>query len=134
MSAVESSGPDPIDVDVGARLRRIRRAQGMSQEALATGLGLTFQQVQKYEKGANRISASMLVKAARMLDVSTALILPPEEDRPNRLRIRNAAAEKMLSAFDALDATTQQAVLDLALSLVGAHGRAALPHTIDEAA
>jgi transcriptional regulator with XRE-family HTH domain len=58
---------DPIDVAVGARLRIRRQEEGLSQQALAARLGVTFQQVQKYERGANRISASMLVRAARAL-------------------------------------------------------------------
>lgn len=55
---------DPVDVFVGGRIRLARRLLGMSQDALASHLGITFQQVQKYERGANRISASMLWRAA----------------------------------------------------------------------
>jgi transcriptional regulator with XRE-family HTH domain len=64
--------PNPIDVHVGARvyLRRIERR--LSQDKLATRLGITFQQVQKYEKGINRISASRLQEIARILDVPVA--------------------------------------------------------------
>lgn len=68
----ERKAPDPVDVAVGGRIRLLRKARGMSQSKLAEGLGLTFQQVQKYERGANRVSASMLVKAARALDVPIA--------------------------------------------------------------
>lgn len=60
-------GPDPIDVHVGARLRELRRERGISQTALALAVGVTFQQIQKYEKGANRVSASMLYAIARCL-------------------------------------------------------------------
>src|SRR4029077_3697481 len=52
--------PNPVDLHVGARIRLRRRMQGVSQEKLADALGLTFQQVQKYERGANRVSASKL--------------------------------------------------------------------------
>lgn len=65
-----TSEPNPIDVHVGSRVRMRRKLKGMSQEALATRLGLTFQQVQKYERGTNRISASKLFQTARALDVS----------------------------------------------------------------
>jgi len=58
-----------VDVHVGARLRQIRTLRGTSQEQLAAMLGLTFQQVQKYERGANRVSASRLFELARVLDV-----------------------------------------------------------------
>ena len=62
--------PHPVDVHVGTRLRLRRVVLGYSQERLATALGLTFQQIQKYEKGTNRISASRLFELGRILDVS----------------------------------------------------------------
>ena len=62
--------PNPIDVHVGARLRLRRTLLGISQTTLAEAMGLTFQQVQKYEKGVNRVSSSRLYDAARILDVS----------------------------------------------------------------
>lgn len=62
-------GPDPIDVYVGGRMRLRRIMMGLSQYALAQALGLTFQQIQKYEKGANRISASTLHRLGEVLDI-----------------------------------------------------------------
>mgnify|MGYP001809629511 CR=1 FL=1 len=64
-----SGRPNPIDVHVGARVRLRRTLLGMSQEKLGEALGLTFQQVQKYERGANRIGASRLFDLSRVLDV-----------------------------------------------------------------
>ena len=61
--------PNPIDVQVGNRVRIRRMLMGMSQEQLGDLLGLTFQQVQKYEKGVNRISAGRLYEVARILNV-----------------------------------------------------------------
>ena len=61
--------PSPIDVHVGGRVRLRRTLMGMSQERLGEALGLTFQQVQKYERGVNRIGASRLFNLARVLDV-----------------------------------------------------------------
>lgn len=61
--------PNPIDRHVGSRVRMRRMLAGVSQEKLGEALGLTFQQVQKYEKGANRISASRLQQIAKKLDV-----------------------------------------------------------------
>jgi transcriptional regulator with XRE-family HTH domain len=61
--------PNPIDRHVGARLRMRRMMVSMSQEKLGHALGITFQQIQKYEKGANRIGASRLQEIARVLDV-----------------------------------------------------------------
>lgn len=62
--------PNPIDVHVGSRVRLRRMLVGMSQEKLGDTLGLTFQQVQKYEKGANRIGASRLYQISQILGVA----------------------------------------------------------------
>ena len=59
--------PNPVDLHVGGRIRMKRKVLGVSQERLAEALGLTFQQVQKYERGANRVSASKLYEIARFL-------------------------------------------------------------------
>ena len=64
--------PDPIDVHVGSRVRMRRTLLGMSQEKLGNALGLTFQQIQKYERGANRIGSSRLYKLSKILDVPVA--------------------------------------------------------------
>lgn len=70
-SAVERrvDNPDPVDVHVGARLRLRRNLVGMSQQQLGEATGLTFQQIQKYERGANRMGASRLFQVARLLEV-----------------------------------------------------------------
>jgi transcriptional regulator with XRE-family HTH domain len=64
--------PDPVDVHVGSRIRTRRLLIGMNQETLAKALDLTFQQVQKYEGGANRVSASRLSQIADVLGVPIA--------------------------------------------------------------
>lgn len=64
-----SANPNPIDIHVGQRVRLRRTLMGMSQEKLGDALGLTFQQVQKYERGANRIGASRLFDLAKALQV-----------------------------------------------------------------
>ena len=64
--------PNPVDLHVGGRVRMRRRMLGVSQERLAEALGLTFQQVQKYERGANRVSASKLYDIASFLSVPIA--------------------------------------------------------------
>ena len=61
--------PNPIDVHVGSRVRLRRMMLGMSQEKLGENLGITFQQIQKYEKGTNRIGASRLQHIARVLSM-----------------------------------------------------------------
>ena len=68
-SGERDSRPSPIDVHVGSRIRLRRTLLGMSQERLGDSLGLTFQQVQKYERGANRVGASRLFDLSRVLDV-----------------------------------------------------------------
>jgi len=66
---IAKKAPNPTDKHVGARVRMRRMMLGMSQEKLGDALGLTFQQVQKYEKGANRIGASRLQQIAHILQV-----------------------------------------------------------------
>ncbi len=73
--------PHPVDIHVGARVRIRRTLLGMNQTKLGEELGLTFQQVQKYENGKNRISASRLYDLARVFDVSVEHFfedMPPE--------------------------------------------------------
>ena len=65
----KESRASPIDVHVGSRIRLRRTLLGLSQERLGDALGLTFQQVQKYERGINRVGASRLFDLARVLDV-----------------------------------------------------------------
>jgi transcriptional regulator with XRE-family HTH domain len=64
-----SHGPHPVDVHVGSRVRLRRTMVGMSQEKLGDAIGLTFQQVQKYERGTNRMGASRLYQVSCVLDV-----------------------------------------------------------------
>lgn len=68
--------PDPIDVEVGGKIKAQRRLAGMSQDTLAGRLGVTFQQVQKYEKGTNRVSSSRLVMIAEVFGVPPAYFFP----------------------------------------------------------
>ncbi len=68
----EDNKSNPVDLHVGGRVRMRRKFLGLSQTDLAVALGLTFQQVQKYERGSNRISASKLFEIARTLKVPVA--------------------------------------------------------------
>jgi transcriptional regulator with XRE-family HTH domain len=75
----ETSGPrtaTAVDREIGSRIRARRLELGMSQEGLADALGVTFQQVQKYEKGINRVAASTLIAIARVLDVQVTALIP----------------------------------------------------------
>jgi transcriptional regulator with XRE-family HTH domain len=68
--------PNPTDVYVGSRVRMRRKMLGLSQERLGERLGITFQQIQKYEKGTNRVGASRLQAMAQALDVPVAFFFP----------------------------------------------------------
>ena len=68
--------PNPTDIYVGSRVRMRRKMMGMSQEKLGERLGITFQQIQKYEKGTNRIGASRLQKIAEILEVPVSYFFP----------------------------------------------------------
>ncbi|MBI3445939.1 MAG: helix-turn-helix transcriptional regulator [Magnetospirillum sp.] len=72
--------PNPVDIHVGARVRLRRTLMGMSQEKLGESIGLTFQQVQKYERGANRIGASRLFDLSRVLDVPVSFFFDDMAD------------------------------------------------------
>ncbi|MCA0421322.1 helix-turn-helix domain-containing protein [Bosea beijingensis] len=92
--------PNPIDKHVGSRVRMRRMLAGVSQEKLGEALGLTFQQVQKYEKGSNRISASRLQQIAKMLDVPVAFFFDgaPTGDMPES-GFADSAATTFISEF-----------------------------------
>jgi transcriptional regulator with XRE-family HTH domain len=83
------SRPNPIDVHVGSRIRLRRTLLGMSQERLGEALGLTFQQVQKYERGVNRVGASRLYDLSRVLDVPISFFY---DDLPESLGGHGRAA------------------------------------------
>ncbi|MDA0997146.1 MAG: helix-turn-helix transcriptional regulator [Proteobacteria bacterium] len=72
--------PHPVDVHVGSRVRLRRTMLGMSQEKLGEAVGLTFQQIQKYERGANRIGSSRIYQFSRILDVPVSFFF---EDMPS---------------------------------------------------
>lgn len=84
--------PSPIDVHVGTRVRLRRTLMGMSQEKLGEALGLTFQQVQKYERGVNRIGASRLFDLARVLDVPIGFFF---DDMPDAMGGNGALRSRM---------------------------------------
>lgn len=123
-------GPHRLDVAIGQRIRERRRALGQSQQDLAESLGVSFQQVQKYERGANRISFSRLVEIAgalrcRLNDLAEGLDpdQPPDViEHVNALMAADGALE-MLEAFAALPSDPlRRAVLQHVRSLVGVLG------------
>ncbi len=86
--------PNPVDIHVGARVRLRRTLLGMSQEKLGEAIGLTFQQVQKYERGANRIGSSRLYDLSRVLDVPVSFFF---DDMPAGVAASSPAQRRGLA-------------------------------------
>ena len=123
-----AEGPHRLDVAMGQRIRERRRALSMSQGDLARALGITFQQVQKYERGANRVSFSRLMEVVDALNCHlTDLTEGLDPTRPSREidQVRRLMAEdgayELLEAYAALRSKSlQQALLQHAKMLAGA--------------
>jgi transcriptional regulator with XRE-family HTH domain len=94
----KSDRPNPTDVHVGSRVRLRRNMMGLSQEKLGEALNLTFQQVQKYERGANRIGASRLWELSRILDVPVQFFFDTAD--PVRAAPLGGFAESGQEVFD----------------------------------
>lgn len=117
---------DPVDMLIGRRVRRLRAARGLSQTELGQAIDVTFQQIQKYEAGTNRIAASTLLRIAEALDVAPAELLTGDalptavdpEARPSLLSI--PGAEALLAAYAKLGSETlRRAVLSLLREMNG---------------
>ncbi|MEK9660683.1 MAG: helix-turn-helix transcriptional regulator [Alphaproteobacteria bacterium] len=96
-----SGSPNPIDVHVGARLKLRRTLLGISQEKLAESVAITFQQIQKYERGINRIGASRLFDLAAVLDVSVDYFF---EEMPQQVARQSPAQRSGAVPADVPDA------------------------------
>ncbi len=88
--------PNPIDIHVGSRIRLRRTMLGMSQEKLGESLGITFQQIQKYEKGTNRVGASRLQNISTILNVPVSFFF---EDAPGEGGVGSGLAEPSSSNY-----------------------------------
>ncbi len=99
--AFDNKAPDanPIDLHVGTRIRLRRKFLGLSQSDLAEALGLTFQQVQKYERGSNRISASKLFQTARTLKAPVAYFFDGYAAVDQGERFEESSCEQNVSSF-----------------------------------
>ena len=96
----EARTPNVVDIHVGGRVRMRRKMLGISQETLADALGLTFQQVQKYERGANRVSASKLYEIAKTLQVPVSFFFDGLADPvTNESDDVGAAADRIITDF-----------------------------------
>ena len=112
--AGKDTQPRPIDVHIGSRIRLRRILLGMSQERLGEALGLTFQQVQKYESGVNRVSVARLIDLSRILDVPIGFFF---DDVPDVVLSQRETLELVGAYYRILDPAVRQRVLDLIKSL-----------------
>ncbi|HEY3947694.1 helix-turn-helix transcriptional regulator [Phenylobacterium sp.] len=132
MNDPSTKAPDPMDVALGAAVRIRRRTIGISQEALAEQCGVSFQQIQKYENGANRISFSRLVQIARALqcrvvDLMDVLDGPDREatgDLDLLTRMRTPGALELLAAYEQMPPEARTALVTLLRALTN-HAAAA---------
>ncbi|MGB0682583.1 MAG: helix-turn-helix domain-containing protein [Magnetovibrionaceae bacterium] len=124
-----------VDIHVGSQLRQRRLLQGMSQEQLGVAVGLTFQQIQKYENGANRISASRLWEFAEILAVPVSYFFEgigpeSEEDEDASLMARRETLEFVRNYHDIADETQRRNLKNLIRSISEGQEGLILP-TID---
>lgn len=118
MNTSAEARPEPVDVIVGGRIAARRRELGLSQSDLARALSITFQQVQKYERGVNRVSASKLWATARFLRLPVQDLFPQEEGAGTSAEVEAVAtADSILEAVATLPPGDQMLVLTLARRL-----------------
>lgn len=115
--------PDPVDLYVGNAIRARRKVQGVSQERLGEAAGVSFQQIQKYERGSNRVSASMLARIAQALGCRSADLMPPEEGEESA-EVRGAmellatdGGMELARAYLSLSPARRRSVVAIALAL-----------------
>jgi transcriptional regulator with XRE-family HTH domain len=121
----ENGSPHPLDIALGSRIRLRRRELGLSQEQLAREVGITFQQVQKYEHGTNRVSFSRLVEIAQALRCGVMEIIgdldkptSPETFSRHVNCLNEPGASELLEAYSAIDSPKhRRAILNLARQL-----------------
>lgn len=129
MSPPNGDRRDPVDISVGARIRLARKMRGRSQQGLAEAIGVTFQQVQKYESGANRVSASMLTRIAADLDVPITEFFGPVETAPRvsddlAAMLGEPGALKLLRGYCQLPRSCKAALVSFIEALTGPGSRA----------
>jgi transcriptional regulator with XRE-family HTH domain len=120
---------DPVDQAIGVRIRARRKMLGLSQSDLAQRMGVTFQQIQKYERGANRVAGSRLTAAASALQTSVAWLVGEEEGGAPDADVEavftalgTPGALEMLQAYAAIgDSASRSALLGIARELAGRH-------------
>lgn len=117
--------PNRLDVALGLRIRQRRKALGVSQTALAESIGLTFQQIQKYERGFNRVSFSRLVDIAHALNCRVLDLIGDLDDagipsplfRQDTAHLRESGAPELLAAYAQASPGLRRAILKLVLEI-----------------
>ena len=125
MARTRTPASNKLDLALGLQIRERRKALGVSQAALAEVLGITFQQIQKYERGFNRVSFSRLVLIAQALDCRVADLIRDLEEMdapsgrvlPDTAHLREPGAPELLAAYAAAPAEIRRAVLKLVVAL-----------------
>lgn len=117
-SSVDGDEPNPVDVFVGQKLKARRNLIGMTQEKLAEATGITFQQVQKYEKGRNRLSASRIFQFSRVLNIPVAYFFEGFFSSDTLIGLQGGFADNEQDAFEsesdaADDVMLQKETIDL---------------------
>jgi transcriptional regulator with XRE-family HTH domain len=122
MQVMQPSLPDPLDQALGTYIRVRRKRLGISQSKLAESVGVTFQQVQKYERGFNRVSFSALVKIAKALDCRVSDLIEEidgpasdvEDPHSAANLLKQPGAAQLLESYGRIRSkTVRQAILDL---------------------
>lgn len=116
MSRPLAESPDPIDVNLGRRMRAERIRLGLTQSAVGAAVGVSFQQIQKYERGASRISTATLLRFARSLDVAVTDLLPAA-DVPRAPRLEDEpvfGGRELAQCYLALTPQQRETVLRIA--------------------
>jgi transcriptional regulator with XRE-family HTH domain len=126
---IAKKSPDPTDKHVGSRVRMRRLMLGMSQEKLGDALGLTFQQVQKYEKGTNRIAASRLQHLAQLLQVPVPFFF---EGAPQAGKKSASDAPSPAYVTEFLSTADGLALTEAFMRLKNAKLRRAIVHLVEE--
>src|ERR1700742_4617896 len=117
--------PNKLDVALGLRIRQRRKSLGVSQTALADSIGLTFQQIQKYERGFNRVSFSRLVDIAHALNCRVIDLIGDLDDasipsplfRQDTAHLRESGAPELLVAYSAVPPALRRVLLKLVLEI-----------------
>ena len=121
----ETQAPNRLDIALGLRIRQRRKALGISQTALADAVGLTFQQIQKYERGFNRVSFSRLVEIAHALKCRVVDLVGDLDDMAlanplvahDTAHLRESGAPELLTAYALIPSRLRQAILKVVVSI-----------------